>query len=55
MKQSVLSAIGFLAVAALLWSSDGTIQPYRHSDLFTNDEAISSDPMKIEGLAAPDI
>jgi hypothetical protein len=50
MKQSVLSVIAFLAVAALLWSSDGTIQPYRHSDLFTNEEAISSDPMKIEGL-----
>lgn len=50
MKQSVLSAIGFLAVAALLWSYDGSIQPYRHSDLFTNEEAVSSDPMKTEGL-----
>ena len=50
MKQSVLSVIGFLAVAALLWSSDGTIQPYRHSDLFTDEEVISSDPMEVKGL-----
>ena len=50
MKQSVLSAIGFLAVAALLWSSDGTIQPYRHSDLFTDEEALSSDPMEVKDL-----
>lgn len=46
----MLSVIAFLAVTALLWSSDGTIQPYRHSDLFTNEEAVSSDPMKTEGL-----
>jgi len=50
MKQSVLSAIGLLAVTALLWSSDGTIQPYRHSDLFTDEEVISSDPMEVKGL-----